>query len=84
MYVSRNNQAMYVSRNNQAMYVSRNNQAMYVSRNTDARLRNDRCSVKVVSIAYSECMFIALGIRHAMRMRRVILSSGCTIFFHII
>jgi len=30
---------------------------------------------KTKSITYSECAFLALGIQHAMRMRRIILSS---------
>ena len=29
---------------------------------------------KVISITYSEGMFVALGIQHAMRMRHIILS----------
>jgi hypothetical protein len=38
------------------------------------------------SIAYSECMFVALGIQHAMHMCHVVISSlsGSTIFFYII
>jgi hypothetical protein len=28
-----------------------------------------------MSIAYSECVFVALGIEHAMRMRSIVLSS---------
>jgi hypothetical protein len=40
---------------------------------------------KIIIITYSYCMFIALFIQHAMRMRRIILSSvalsGCSIFF---
>jgi hypothetical protein len=30
---------------------------------------------KAISITYSECVFVALGIQHAMRMCRIILSS---------
>ena len=29
---------------------------------------------KAISITYSECVFVALGVEHAMRMRRVVLS----------
>jgi hypothetical protein len=32
------------------------------------------CSGKVVSITYSECVFVGLGIQHALRMRLIILS----------
>ena len=48
---------------------------MYVQRNIEVRSCNNCCSGKAVSIAYSECVFLALGIQHAMRMRRIILSS---------
>ena len=50
-------------------------QTMYVQRNTEARWRNRCCIGKAISIAYSECVFVALFIQHAMRMRPVILSS---------
>jgi len=30
---------------------------------------------KTISITYSECVFVALDIRHAMHMRRIVLSS---------
>jgi len=33
------------------------------------------CGGKAISITYSESMFIVLGFRHALRMRRIILSS---------
>ena len=43
---------------------------------------------KAISITYSECVFVAEGIQHAMRMRRVIIVicglSGYIIFFRII
>jgi len=39
-----------------------------------------------MSITYSECVFVALGMQHAIRMRRVINCGllGCIMFLHII
>jgi len=42
---------------------------MEVKRNNEARSCNHCCSGKAVSTAYSECVFVALGIQHVMRMR---------------
>ena len=37
-----------------------------------------------MSITYSECVFVALGIRNALRMRHTVICglSGCTVVFH--
>ena len=35
------------------------------------------CSGKALSITYSECVFVALVIQHAMRIRHIILSVSC-------
>jgi len=47
---------------------------------------NQCCSGKAISITYCGCVFVALGIQHAMHMRRIIIDgqSGSTTFFHII
>ena len=42
-----------------------------VWRNNEARSRNHCCRGKAISITYSDCVFLALGIYHAMSMRRV-------------
>ena len=46
---------------------------MYVQRNIQARSRNHCCGGKAIRITYSECVFVALVILHAKRMRRIIL-----------
>ena len=40
---------------------------------------------KAKCITYSENVFLALGVQHAMRMRHIIICGliGCRIFFHI-
>ena len=46
---------------------------MYIKCNTEARSRNQCCLGKAISISYLECVFVASGIQHAMRMRHIIL-----------
>ena len=43
--------------------------------NIEARSHNNCFRGTAMSITYSECVFVALGIQHVMRMRRVILFS---------
>ena len=59
---------------------------MYVTRDTDERLYNHCCNRKAISITYSECVIVALGIQHVMRMGHIVICGlpGSTIFFHII
>jgi len=44
-------------------------------RNNEERSNNHCCRGKAISITYSECVSVALGIQHAMHMRHVTLSS---------
>ena len=48
---------------------------MYIKRNIEARSCNHCCSGKAISIACSKYVYVALGIQHVIRMRRIIFSS---------
>jgi hypothetical protein len=59
---------------------------MYVYRNIEALSCNYFCSGKAISITHCECVFVALGIQHAMRLRYIFIRGlpGTTVLFHII
>jgi len=48
---------------------------MYVKCNNEARSCNYCCRGSAVIVVYSECVSVTLFIQHAVRMRRIILSS---------
>jgi len=56
---------------------------MYVERNNEASLCNHCSRGKAISITYSECVFVALIIQHAKRMRHTILLLWPVRLYHI-
>ena len=54
--------------------------------NIEVRSYNQCCSGKAIIIIYSECVFVALVIQHAMHMHHVVICGlpRSTIFFRII
>ena len=52
----------------------------------EARSCNHCCCGKAMSIAQPACVFVALGIQHSMRMRRIVICGlpSSKILFHII
>jgi hypothetical protein len=57
-----------------------------MQRNTEGCSYNHSCSGQAISNTYSEWVFVALGIQHAMRMRHTDMCGLCvsTVYFHII
>ena len=53
-------------------------QAVYIERNFEAHSYNYCCSGKPISITYSYCVFVDLGIQHAMRMRHLHCQLACS------
>jgi hypothetical protein len=64
------------------LYIKQNRKCTY-KRNIGVRLRNHYGSGKVISITYSDCMSVALGIQHAKRMCRIIVSFVALWFHHL-
>jgi hypothetical protein len=48
-------------------------QEMYKQRNVKARLCDNFCSLKARSMIHYKCAFLALGTRHARRIRRIVI-----------
>ena len=69
--------------NNKCFSLKGTRQAMHVLRNIEARSYNYCCRGKAISITYSESVFVALGIQHAMLMLHIVICGlpGCAIFF---
>jgi len=57
---------------------------MHLWRKTEVRACNHCCHAKAVSITYSESAFVALGIKHAISMRHIVICGlpGSTIYFY--
>ena len=66
-------------------YHFQNKQDWQCSCNIETRSCNHCCSGKAISITYSECVFVALGIQHAMRLHNIVIYDlpGATEFSHI-
>ena len=70
------------------LLIIRTRQLVQVQRNIEARSCNHCCSVKAINITYSdysECVFVALVIQHALHMRLIFICglSNSIGFFHI-
>jgi len=59
---------------------------MYVQPNNEVRSCNHCCSGKALIVTYYECVFLALGVQHATRMRHIEICGlpGSKLFFYII
>jgi hypothetical protein len=67
-------------------YKRKTRPSMQVLRDIEERSCNFCCSGKAMFIAYSECVFVALGIQHARCMRHTIICglADSTTYFRLI
>ena len=58
---------------------------MYILRNIETLWCDSYCSGKAISVTYSECVFVALGVQHAICLPHIFIRgiSESTIFFPI-
>jgi hypothetical protein len=67
--------SFYITKQCSGLYVHRKDTAAVLIIKIEARSPDHCCQWKTVSLTFFECMSVALLIRHAKRMRRVMLSS---------
>jgi hypothetical protein len=67
-------------------HLKTNKTVKYELRNIEVLACKHCYSRKTISVSYSRCVLVALGIQNAMRMRHIVLFglTCCTIFYHII
>jgi hypothetical protein len=67
------------------LHFNRTDSVRYEWFNIEARSWNHCCKRKAINVTYSECLLVALDIKRAIFMRRIVIFglSGCTVFFYL-